>query len=398
MASLEHVGIAVDDVTSALDRFADLLGERAYKTETVANQGVRTHFVDAGGAKLELLEARHEDSPVARFLDARGEGIHHVAFEVDDLETTMTRLRDAGLPLLNDSPQPGADDKRICFVHPSATHGVLVEFCDTPRTADWTPTPVPHREGTLAVYERGRRDRPTVLCLHGAAGTVRHDLAPLMRALEPQFHIVGVDLSGHGASALPPDGTLTIDRFVADAAAALDATQVESTHVFGFSMGASVGLRLAQTHPDRVDRLGLLSPRVDWTDALAETMHARLDPDDFQDGAPARTRQRASRHHTPERLMAALRAFVATLPHATDGALEALSELAAPTLVAALDDDPLFPLPDTHTLSQALPNARFAVLPGSRHALSAVPLDVLTPLLRHHFADSAPARRTPPSS
>ncbi|MFP4227697.1 MAG: methylmalonyl-CoA epimerase [Salinivenus sp.] len=386
MASLEHIGIAVDDVETVRSRFAELLGTRPYKTETVADQGVRTHFIDAGTAKLELLESTSADSPVARFLDTHGEGIHHIAVEVDDVESTMERLRDAGFPLLSDAPQAGADDKRICFVHPKATHGVLVEFCDTPRTADWAPTAVPHRDGSLAVYERGRRDRPTVLCLHGAAGTVRHDLAPLMRRLEPQFHVVAVDLSGHGASSLPPDATLAMDRFVADAQAALDATEVASASVFGFSMGASVGLRLAQVHPERVERLALLSPRIDWTDALAETLQARLDLETFQERAPTQARALTTRHEAPKRLLTALRAFVATLPDASEGVLKTLSELTTPTLVAALDDDPLFPLPDTHTLSQVLPNARFAVIPGSRHALPAVSLDVLVPLLQQHFS------------
>ncbi len=385
MPRLEHIGIAVDEVAAVLDRFEDLLGERPYKTEPVADQGVRTHFLNADSAKLEMLEAMGEASPVARFVESRGEGIHHLAFEVEDLEATMDRLRAADLPLLSDAPQPGADDKRICFVHPKATHGVLVEFCETPPVADWPPHTVAHRDGTLAVYERGRRARETILCLHGAAGCVRHDLAPLMRRLEPRAHVVGVDLSGHGASSMPPDGPLTLDRFADDARAALDAAETESAHVFGFSLGASVALRLAQRTPERVRRLALLSPHLDWTEAESEALQSRLDLDTLRANAPDRAASLTARHEAPDRLLSHLRAFVAALPRATEGALDSLAQITAPTLVAALDDDPLFPLDATRAVQDSLPDARWVVLPGSTHALSAIPLDVLAPLLRHHF-------------
>ena len=385
MPQLEHIGIAVEEVSAVIDRFDELLGERPYKSETVGGQGVRTHFLNADRAKLELLESVSEESPVARFLDQRGEGIHHLAFEVEDLEATMARLRAADLPLLSDTPQAGADDKRICFVHPKATHGVLVEFCETPPVANWTPTDVSHREGTLAVYERRRRDRDTILCLHGAAGCVRHDLASLMRRLEPQVHVVGVDLSGHGASSLPPDSTLTLDRFAADARAALDAAEVESAHIFGFSLGASVALRLAQETPERVRRLALLSPHVSWTEAQANALQSRLDLDALRQNSPGRAESLTVRHETPTRLLSSLRAFVATLPTAAEGALDTLRRISVPALVVALDDDPLFPLDATRAVHQALPQARWAVVPGSTHALSAAPLDVLVPLLHRHF-------------
>ena len=385
MPRLEHIGIAVDEVAAVIDRFDELLGERPYKSETVDDQGVRTHFLNADRAKLELLESVSEGSPVARFLDQRGEGIHHLAFEVEDLEATMAHLRAAGLPLLSDTPQAGADDKRICFVHPRATHGVLVEFCETPPVAHWSPTTVSHRDGTLAVYERGRRDRDTLLCLHGAAEGVRHDLAPLMRRLEPQFHVVGVDLSGHGASSLPPDDTLTLDRFAEDARAALDATEVESAHVFGFSLGASVALRLAQQNPGRVRRLALLSPHLTWTTAQSDALQSRLDLETLRENAPGRAESLTARHDAPTRLLSRLRSFVGTLPTAADGALDTLSSISAPSLVAALDDDPLFPLDATRAVHQALPQAQWAVIPGSTHALSAVPLDVLVPLLCRHL-------------
>ena len=386
MPELEHIGIAVDEVSTVVDRFFDLLGERPYKAETVADQGVRTHFLDAGNAKLELLEATSEESAVTRFLKKRGEGIHHLAFEVDDLEATMDRLREADFPLLSETPQPGADDKRICFVHPKATHGVLVEFCETPLVADWAPQHVAHRDGTLAVYERGPAERPTLLCLHGAAGSVRHDLAPLMRRLEPRFHLVAVDLSGHGASTLPPDRTLTIDRLTADATAALDAVEVDTAHVFGFSMGSAVALRLAHQHPERVERLGLLGANAEWTPTLARTLQSRLDLDTLQEHNPDRAERLTRRHDNPEPLLNALRAFIGTLPDQTDEMERTLRSVEAPTLVATLDQDPLFDLSAARTVHRALLNARLAVLPGDTHSLPQAPLDVLASLLDRHYS------------
>jgi methylmalonyl-CoA epimerase len=385
MPHLEHIGIAVGDVGAVIDRFQDLLGAAPYKAETVTEQQVRTHFIGAGSAKLELLESLSDESPVQKFLERRGEGLHHLAFEVDDAEAAMTHLRDAGFTLLSDAPQTGADDKRIFFVHPKETHGVLVEFCESaPPT--WTPTAVSHRNGQLAVYERGDPDRPSLLVLHGAAGSTLLESAPLMRRLEPHFHLVGVDLSGHGGSSLPPDDTFTIDRLADDARAALDAVDVSTAHLFGFSMGASVALRVAHTSPARVGRLALLGANAAWTDALAQAMQARLDLDTLRRRDPARTAALESQHKHPERLFRALRRFVGTLPDKTDEMHRTLAAVDHPTLVAALDEDPLFSLNDMLDVHDRLANARLAVLPGTRHRLAEAPLAALTPLLRDHFS------------
>jgi pimeloyl-ACP methyl ester carboxylesterase len=304
---------------------------------------------------------------------------------VDDAEAAMTHLRDAGFTLLSDAPQTGADDKRIFFVHPKETHGVLVEFCESaPPT--WTPTAVSHRNGQLAVYERGDPDRPSLLVLHGAAGSTLLESAPLMRRLEPHFHLVGVDLSGHGGASLPPDDTFTIDRLADDARAALDAVDVSTAHLFGFSMGASVALRVAHTSPARVGRLALLGANAAWTDALAQAMQARLDLDTLRRRDPARTAALESQHKHPERLFRALRRFVGTLPDKTDEMHRTLAAVDHPTLVAALDEDPLFSLNDMLDVHDRLANARLAVLPGTRHRLAEAPLAALTPLLRDHFS------------
>jgi len=127
--TLEHIGIAVSDIEASLKHFRILFGAAPYKTEEVASEGVRTHFFDAGGTKIELLESLHEDSPIARFLEKRGPGLHHLAFHSEDADADFIRLQDAGYRVLGDGPKPGADDKQIFFVHPSDTAGVLTEFC-----------------------------------------------------------------------------------------------------------------------------------------------------------------------------------------------------------------------------------------------------------------------------
>lgn len=385
MPRLEHIGVAVEDVEAVINCFEDLLDARPYKTETVTDQQVRTHFLDAESAKLELLEALEPDSAVQKFLNKQGEGIHHLAFEVEDAAATMDRLRKAGFTLLSESPRAGADDKQIFFVHPKETHGVLVEFCES-TSPSWSPTRVPHRDGHLAVYERGRRDRPSILLLHGAAGSTRLDTAPLIRRLEPSFHVVGLDLSGHGGSSFPADDELNLNAFAADVQAALDALNVASAHLFGFSLGASVAFWAAHTVPDRVDRLALMSPNVTWTEPLVSAMTNRLDVASLREHRPERARALTDQHEHPDRLFPALRSFISTLPEKADEALDTLRTVEHPTLVTAVDEDPLFPLEAAMTIHQRLPNARLSVLPGSQHSLRHAPLSTLTPLLHDHFS------------
>lgn len=384
MLPVEHIGIAVQDVNAAVDCFEDLLGVRPYKAETVTEQQVRTHFLDAGTTKLELLEALDEDSPVQRFLDQRGEGLHHLAFEVSDLSATLQHLREAGFELLDTPPQKGADDKRIAFVHPKQTHGVLVEFCESV-TPSWTPTPVPRHDASLSVFERGPRDRPSVLVLHGAAGSTLSETAPLMRRLEPSFHLVGVDLSGHGASALPSDPPLSLDLFAEDARTALNALDLSTAHVFGFSLGGGVALRLAQKWPERVRRLAVFQTNVSWTDAQAARMKRRLDLDALRDRSPDQADRLESLHDAPDRLTHQLRAFVETLPDESGALAKSLSEISSPTLIGTVDQDPLFGIEASTALHERLPNARLAILPGEHHTLTEAPLSLLAPLLRRHF-------------
>ena len=129
MEKLEHIGIAVKDLEKANQLFSALLGRQHYKIEEVESEGVKTSFFDVSGVKIELLEATREDSPIAKFIEKKGEGIHHLAFEVDNLEDSIASYQEKGFQLINPVPKRGADNKMICFLHPKSTQGVLVELC-----------------------------------------------------------------------------------------------------------------------------------------------------------------------------------------------------------------------------------------------------------------------------
>jgi methylmalonyl-CoA/ethylmalonyl-CoA epimerase len=129
MIRIEHLGIAVTNLDKAESVYEELLGVPPYKREAVSSEFVTTSFFKVGEHKVELLEATDKESAIAKFIERKGEGIHHVAFEVEDILVEMQRLREAGFILLNDQPKRGADNKLICFVHPKTAHGVLVELC-----------------------------------------------------------------------------------------------------------------------------------------------------------------------------------------------------------------------------------------------------------------------------
>lgn len=128
MRNVEHIGIAVKDFTEANALYFKLLGVEPYKTEFVASENVNTSFFKVGDTKIELLEGTSEDSAITKFIQKRGEGIHHIAFEVEDIVSEMDRLKQEGFTLLNETPKKGADNKLVCFVHPKSAHGVLIEL------------------------------------------------------------------------------------------------------------------------------------------------------------------------------------------------------------------------------------------------------------------------------
>jgi methylmalonyl-CoA/ethylmalonyl-CoA epimerase len=129
MNKIEHIGIAVKNLNNAIDIYQRLLNTDCYKTEQVASEMVSTAFFKTGENKVELLEATSPDSAIAKFIEKKGEGIHHIAFLVDDIIEEMERLQKEGFVLLNESPKKGADNKMVCFVHPKDTNGVLIEIC-----------------------------------------------------------------------------------------------------------------------------------------------------------------------------------------------------------------------------------------------------------------------------
>ncbi|MCH4822436.1 methylmalonyl-CoA epimerase [Gramella lutea] len=129
MKRIEHIGIAVKDLEAANKTYEAVMGVEPYKMETVESEGVTTSFFKVGESKIELLAATNPESPISKFIEKRGEGIHHLAFYVDDIEAEIERLKKEGFRLLNESPKPGADNKLVAFMHPKDANGVLVELC-----------------------------------------------------------------------------------------------------------------------------------------------------------------------------------------------------------------------------------------------------------------------------
>ena len=129
MLKPEHIGIAVKDLSISVPLFEKLLNSQCYKTETVESEAVNTAFFKTGDTKIELVQSSIEDGVIAKFIERKGEGMHHIAFEVVDIEAEMARLQAEGFVLLNEKPKLGADNKLVCFLHPKDTNGVLVELC-----------------------------------------------------------------------------------------------------------------------------------------------------------------------------------------------------------------------------------------------------------------------------
>jgi methylmalonyl-CoA/ethylmalonyl-CoA epimerase len=129
MKKIEHIGIAVKSLEKSNILFEQLLGASHYKIEEVVSEGVKTSFFKSGPNKIELLEATDAESPIAKFIEKKGEGIHHIAFAVDDIETEIKRLKSEGFTVLNAVPKKGADNKLVVFLHPKSTNGVLIELC-----------------------------------------------------------------------------------------------------------------------------------------------------------------------------------------------------------------------------------------------------------------------------
>ncbi|HLT48798.1 MAG TPA: methylmalonyl-CoA epimerase [Rubricoccaceae bacterium] len=328
--TLEHLGIAVADADAAVALFERLLGAAPYKRETVEREGVRTIFFGDGGRegaapKLELLEALSPASPVAKYLDKRGPGLHHVAFEVADVEAEVARLRALGFQPLADAPKPGADGKRIVFLHPRSTGGVLVELCESV----WAPErlDVPFEGGTLFAFVSGPAEAPPLVVLHGADD----ELSPLVRRWARRFRVIALaDTTPAVSAGARPSG----EAFVASVPELLDHFELAITACFGYATGGTVALQAAARHPERFGRLAVYDARV-----------------------PEAPEEEA-----------------------------ALATLAVPTLVACGDAGP-FLAPALH-LHATLPQASLAVLPGMEPTLSALApadLDAFADLVSRHL-------------
>ena len=131
MQNIEHIGIAVKELSVSIPLFEKLLNSKCYKTETVETEKVSTAFFKTGETKIELLESTDKDGIISRFIGKKGEGVHHVAFEVNDIKAEMERLKTEGFVLLNEIPKRGADNKLVCFLQPKTTNGILIEICQT---------------------------------------------------------------------------------------------------------------------------------------------------------------------------------------------------------------------------------------------------------------------------
>ena len=129
MKNIEHIGIAVKDLDESNKLFAKLYGKAHYKIETVESEGVKTSFFEVGNSKVELLQALNSDSPIAKFIAKKGEGMHHIAFEVEDIYAEISRLKGEGFEVINETPKKGADNKLVSFLHPKSTNGILIELC-----------------------------------------------------------------------------------------------------------------------------------------------------------------------------------------------------------------------------------------------------------------------------
>ncbi|MDG2370378.1 MAG: methylmalonyl-CoA epimerase [Flavobacteriales bacterium] len=133
MNKIEHIGIAVENLDTANQLFKKLLGKENYKIETVESEGVKTSFFQVGESKIELLEATNENSAITKYIKKRGEGVHHLAFNVEDIEQEIIRLKEEGFTIIDENYKKGADNKLVCFLHPKSTNGVLIELCQERR-------------------------------------------------------------------------------------------------------------------------------------------------------------------------------------------------------------------------------------------------------------------------
>ena len=250
----------MDDADAAARVFEQLLGAAPYKTEPVEREGVETLFLDAGGPKIELLASTDVDSPVAKFLDDRGAGMHHLAVEVGDIDAELVRVRNAGFRVLSDEPLDGADGKRIFFVHPRDCHGVLVEFCQQSRHS-WRENEIEMPHGVVPAYSAGSTTATPVLLLHDQNSSARADFDALLPSLERSMHVLTFDAPGHGRARGWESGTSILRSADKHAWAVLRRFDVDQPAVVvGRGLGATAAVQMAVSYPEMVRGLALIDP------------------------------------------------------------------------------------------------------------------------------------------
>lgn len=391
--TLDHLGIALDHPDTAR-LFETLLKTNPYKHEVVESQGVRTHFFGDGGTagrapKIELLEALGPDSSVARFIEKRGPGLHHVAFEVTNIEAQMSRLAEAGFRLLSESPSPGADNKRIVFLHPKSTGGVLVELCESTRPAPLL-IEIPFRGEHLAAFASGPEHAPPLIVLHGALGSTALETDRLIRHWEKYFRVFALDFMGHGASSAFEKTPPTWNDFTANVEALIDHVQLADAALFGFSMGGGVALEVARRHPNAISRLAVHGVNVRWSESEVAPMTSPMHLDDLEGTFWAR---RLAETHGQDRWRSLVRrmiAFTERLPQSSNQMTEiAMSEIKQPTLVSIGDRDRYFDVRHAVHLWRHLPNAHLWVIPGLDHPIQHVDTEAFAARVRGVWMSSS---------
>ena len=364
MPHLEHVGIAVKEASDVEAMLDELFGFQSYKRETVADQHVQTTFISAQSTKLELLESTAPESSLEKYLDRQGEGIHHLAFEVDDIYEAFAAVRELGLEPVEESPHEGADGKQIFFLHPRQTHGILIELCQA-TDPPLQPVSIPYRGESLATYRAGNPERPSIVILHGALGATELETRGLYEELAKDYSVVAIDFPGHGASDDIDELPLTMKALADAVTAVMDAVGLERSVIFGFSFAGNVGLTLAREHPDRVKRLISHGANPFWQSSQTPEL---FDPETIERNHPAWAQRLDLVHGTQQwrrtatRLLSAAEGESGTL--LTDEQIRAVN---IPALITGGDRDPLTPLADTTRLFELLPNSQLAILPDTAH-------------------------------
>ena len=379
---LEHIGIAVHDAELVTRLYKSLFGVSPYQRETVQTERIRTHFFSVDTAKLELLESLAPDSAVGRFLAKRGEGLHHLAFEVENIHAEMKRLRSLGFTPLSDTPQPGADGKLIFFLHPKQTHGVLVEFCQQSRY-EFHRRKIPFRTSHLSVHTAGSSSNPPVLLLHGGLGSVQLELAPLMQALATTFFVIGINQIGHADSGPIPQDSNLQELGIDQVHTVLDAFELTQAVLFGFSMGGSIALHATHALPHRISKLVILGVNYTWNKDTINLALERIDPDNIRTQAPIWADRLRLEHGNPrwERLARWLQMLIRfhTKRPPKD---QVLHNIHTPTLVCAGDRDRLYPLEHTLHLYRQIPESSLAILPDVEHDMQHVNPRAFADLMR----------------